>query len=130
MSPMLSRRLLSPAALTLALVGSVAVSMPAQQAPQVSPNLFAEMRWRNIGPHRAGRTKAAAGVPSQSGGLTGVMNILQGADVRPTTVQLKAIATARTSAAKAAADWAAVKSVDLPALNAKLTAAGLPALTL
>ena len=25
----------------------------------------AEMRWRNIGPHRAGRTKAAVGVPSQ-----------------------------------------------------------------
>ena len=31
----------------------------------MNPALFAEMRWRNIGPHRAGRTKAAAGVPSQ-----------------------------------------------------------------
>jgi len=28
-------------------------------------NLFSEMRWRNIGPLRAGRTKALAGVPSQ-----------------------------------------------------------------
>jgi len=27
--------------------------------------LFAEMRWRSIGPYRAGRTKVAAGVPSQ-----------------------------------------------------------------
>ena len=59
------RRLLSLFALTFALAGSVVVSMPAQQAPQVSPSLFAEMRWRNIGPHRGGRTKAAAGVPSQ-----------------------------------------------------------------
>jgi len=31
----------------------------------VNPALFAEMRWRNIGPFRAGRTKAAAGHPSQ-----------------------------------------------------------------
>ena len=31
----------------------------------MSPSLFAEMRWRNIGPYRAGRTKAAAGHPSQ-----------------------------------------------------------------
>ncbi len=59
------RRLLSLTALTLALAGSLVVSMPAQQAPQVSPSLFSELRWRNIGPHRAGRTKAAAGVPGQ-----------------------------------------------------------------
>jgi photosystem II stability/assembly factor-like uncharacterized protein len=39
--------------------------LPAQQAPNVNPSLFAEMRWRSIGPHRAGRTKAAAGHPSQ-----------------------------------------------------------------
>jgi hypothetical protein len=44
---------------------AMSVSLPAQQAPTVSPSLFAEMRWRNIGPHRAGRTKAAAGHASQ-----------------------------------------------------------------
>ena len=27
--------------------------------------LFSEMRWRNIGPHRGGRTRATSGVPSQ-----------------------------------------------------------------
>ena len=43
----------------------MSVSLPAQQAPTVDPSLFAEMRWRNIGPHRAGRTKAAAGHASQ-----------------------------------------------------------------
>jgi photosystem II stability/assembly factor-like uncharacterized protein len=32
---------------------------------QVGPSLFGDMRWRMIGPHRGGRTKAAAGVPSQ-----------------------------------------------------------------
>ena len=62
-------------------------------------------------------------------GLAGVMNILQGADVRPTTVQLKAIAAARTAAAEAIAKWQVVKAVDLPAVNAKLTAAGLAAIT-
>src|SRR5258706_10226642 len=44
---------------------AMSVSVPAQQAPRIDPSLFAEMRWRNIGPHRAGRTKAAAGHPSQ-----------------------------------------------------------------
>ena len=58
-----SSRLLS--VLSLSLASSWFVSLPAQQGPQVSPSLFAEMRWRNIGPFRAGRTKAAAGHPSQ-----------------------------------------------------------------
>src|SRR5579862_150569 len=31
----------------------------------VDPALFAELHWRNIGPFRGGRTKAAAGIPSQ-----------------------------------------------------------------
>jgi len=34
-------------------------------APSISPGLFAEMRWRHIGPFRGGRTKAAVGVASQ-----------------------------------------------------------------
>ena len=59
------RRLLPLTTLTFALVASLVVSMPAQQAPTVNPALFSALRWRNIGPHRAGRTKAAAGVPSQ-----------------------------------------------------------------
>jgi hypothetical protein len=61
-----------------------------------------------------------------SAGLAGVMNILQGADVRPTAVQLKAIATARSAASTATTKWAAIKVLDLPAVNAKLAAAGLP----
>ncbi len=34
-------------------------------AQSVSPKLFEDMRWREIGPMRAGRTRALAGVPSQ-----------------------------------------------------------------
>ena len=30
-----------------------------------APDLFGEMRWRMVGPFRGGRTKAAAGIPSQ-----------------------------------------------------------------
>ena len=34
-------------------------------AQSFSPDLFRELRWRNIGPFRGGRTRAASGVPSQ-----------------------------------------------------------------
>jgi photosystem II stability/assembly factor-like uncharacterized protein len=55
---------------TLALAAAAAFHpRPAAQASRIEgpidPSLFAEMRWRNIGPHRAGRTKSAAGHPSQ-----------------------------------------------------------------
>jgi photosystem II stability/assembly factor-like uncharacterized protein len=39
--------------------------MAAGSAQSLPPDLFRELRWRNIGPHRASRTKAAAGIPSQ-----------------------------------------------------------------
>ena len=34
-------------------------------AQQISPDLFRDLHWRNIGPFRGGRTRAAAGVPSR-----------------------------------------------------------------
>jgi len=46
--------------IALALAATFA-AIPAQETPQVNPSLFAEMRWRSIGPHRASRTVAAAG---------------------------------------------------------------------
>ena len=63
------RRVLVLACVTLAAV-AVVRNPPARAAGAVQrrrsiPQLFAEMRWRNIGPYRAGRTKAAAGMPSQ-----------------------------------------------------------------
>jgi hypothetical protein len=57
------------------------------------------------------------------------MNSLQGADVRPTAVQVAAIAAARTAAAKAMAQWTTIMTIDLLALNAKLKAAGIAPLT-
>jgi len=42
--------------------------------------------------------------------LSGVMNILQAADVQPTAVQLKAIGAARQNAATAMARWKAAKA--------------------
>jgi hypothetical protein len=65
----------------------------------------------------------------ESGALAGVMNILQGADVPPTSVQLKAITAARATAAASAVSWTAIRTVDVPALNVKLTAAGLSPVT-
>jgi hypothetical protein len=65
-----------------------------------------------------------------STGLAAVMNSLQGADVKATAVQLRAIASARTAAASAMAKWTALKTVDLAALNAKLKAAGLAPIAL
>ena len=45
----------------LLLFGSIALCC----AQSVNPALFSDMRWREIGPMRAGRTRALAGVPSQ-----------------------------------------------------------------
>ena len=42
-----------------------AASPPAVHAQQFDASLFGELRWRMIGPHRGGRTKAAAGIPDQ-----------------------------------------------------------------
>src|ERR1700684_4357052 len=39
-----------------------AVLTPAQQVPE---NAYQELHWRMIGPFRGGRTRAAAGVPTQ-----------------------------------------------------------------
>jgi photosystem II stability/assembly factor-like uncharacterized protein len=41
------------------------LSMAAVAQAQVNPALFSDMRWREIGPMRAGRTRALAGVPSE-----------------------------------------------------------------
>lgn len=53
--------------LAAVLVFPNAGALLAQMAPggNVDPKLFSEMRWRQIGPMRAGRTRALAGVPSQ-----------------------------------------------------------------
>ncbi len=45
--------------------GLTSYSRPAAQSGSLDSQLFAEMKWRAIGPFRGGRTKAAAGHPAQ-----------------------------------------------------------------
>ena len=87
-----------------------------------------------FGSRPSGRGNAPPAAPPDSltgasTALAGVMNVLQGADVRPTAVQLQAIASARAAAAGAMARWSAIKTIDLVAFNAKLRAAGLAPVT-
>jgi photosystem II stability/assembly factor-like uncharacterized protein len=54
------------AAFTLAfccLVGAVVPAIAQQPAQPTDPSLYSAMRWRSIGPYRAGRVAAVAGVP-------------------------------------------------------------------
>src|SRR2546427_12535901 len=45
---------------------TLATSMPIASAQQISPDLYSGMRWRLIGPHRAGRVTAGAGIARQT----------------------------------------------------------------
>jgi photosystem II stability/assembly factor-like uncharacterized protein len=56
-----SRPFLSRLSVLLLAAGILSIA----EAQQFSSGYFQEMRWRMIGPHRAGRTRAVAGVPSQ-----------------------------------------------------------------
>ena len=51
--------------LLAAVLGWCGVGLAMAQAGPYEPKLFSEMRWREIGPMRAGRTRALAGVASQ-----------------------------------------------------------------
>ena len=51
--------------IVLLLIAASTTPLPAQQSSPGSQSVFAEMKWRAIGPNRGGRTKAAAGHPSQ-----------------------------------------------------------------
>ena len=53
------------------------------------------------------------------------MNALQAADVAPTTNTLNALTNANATATRVMARWTAIRTVDVPALNAKLKAAGM-----
>ena len=64
-----------------------------------------------------------------SAALGGLMNSMQAADVAPTANTLAAVTVAQQNAARVMARWTAFKTVDVPALNAKLKAAGLGTIT-
>ena len=85
---------------------------------------------RGAPPAAAGGRGAAAACRSTdtlwstTAALSGVMNALQAADVSPTTNTLNALTAAQANAAAVMARWRALKTIDLPALNLKLKAAG------
>jgi len=57
-----------PMRANLALLSLLLIAFPSThfaQTQQVDTKALTEMRWRNVGPFRGGRTRAAAGVPSQ-----------------------------------------------------------------
>jgi hypothetical protein len=81
-------------------------------------------------PAAAPTAGAAPTLTGAAAELSGAMNLLQAADVTPTALHLNAIAAARASGRRAMAAWTAIRTVDLPAVNAKLKAAGLAPLTL
>jgi photosystem II stability/assembly factor-like uncharacterized protein len=60
--------------------------------------------------------------------MSGQMNSMQAADVAPTSATLASVTSAQTAAAGVMGRWNALKTVDLPALNAALKAAGLGAI--
>ncbi len=63
--PMSSRRAHTLVSLLLSLTGLALPRFVFAQSSAIDPALFSDMRWREIGPIRAGRTRALAGVPSQ-----------------------------------------------------------------
>ena len=56
------------------------------------------------------------------------MNLLQSADVTPPASSVATMTQAQQAAAAVMARWTTIKTVDLPAVNAQLKAAGLPVL--
>jgi hypothetical protein len=88
---------------------------------------------RGAGPGGAGRGEAPPA--AASGTLRGVatllasqMNAMQAADVAPTANTLTAVTAALRAGDEVMTRWAALTAKDLPALNAALKAAGLPAI--
>jgi len=124
-----------PLAVSLAALDQkIVTSLPAPAAPAAGA---AGGRGGAPAGGRGGRGGGPAGpaVPANAlsavaTSLTGVMSSLTGADVKPTALQLAAITNALTNARTATAKWKAIKSVDVPAINIKLKAAGMPAIGL
>jgi hypothetical protein len=82
-----------------------------------------------VGAGRGGATGAAAAdtLWATTAALSGLMNSMQAADVGPTSNTLNAVTAAQANAGRVLGRWHALRTIDLPALNATLKAAGLEA---
>jgi hypothetical protein len=89
-------------------------------------------------PAGSGRGRGGGGAPAGpidtlwgvSTALGALMNSMQAADVAPTANTLNALAAAQQDATRVMTRWQALRTIDLPALNAQLKAAGLEPLAL
>jgi hypothetical protein len=92
----------------------------------------AALEGERIAPGGGGRGGGPATVPTApdtlrgaAASLAGLMNVMQAADVAPTTNVTTAVAAALGGAKRVMSRWTALERVDLPALNGQLKAAGL-----
>jgi len=65
------------------------------------------------------------GLSTAPGSIGALMNSMQAADVAPTANTLTAITRAQQQAARVMGRWTTMRTVEIPALNAKIKAAGL-----
>ena len=76
-------------------------------------------------PQSAAATPAAETVQSVRTQLGALMNSMQAADVAPPANTLNAVAAARAAALRVMGQWKAIETIDLPAVNTRLRAAGV-----
>jgi hypothetical protein len=82
--------------------------------------------WRRCGPGGDGSNRPGRGDPvGDSRPAQRFDELDQAADVAPTANILAAVNGARASAARVMAKWNALRTIELPALNARLKAAGV-----
>ena len=82
------------------------------------------------GERRARATPNGDDLVRLNGDLMTVLNAIDGADADPTTQAAAAVPVIEQRVAAALARWRRVQSTDVPALNARLKAEGLPELTI
>jgi len=77
----------------------------------------------------AGRASAEPSLNAVNGELLGLMGVVEGADVTPTTQAVAASEQVQRTLAGVLSRWSEIKDKDVKALNEQLAKAGLPALT-
>jgi hypothetical protein len=63
-----------------------------------------------------------------SGELTGLLDLIDGVDATPTTQAARAVTTLEAKLAALVARWDVIRRRDVPRVNARLKAAGVPQL--
>jgi len=77
----------------------------------------------------AGRASAEPSLNAVNGELLGLMGVVEGADVTPTTQAVAASEQVQRTLAGVLSRWSEIKDKDVKALNEQLAKAGLPAIT-